>query len=185
MSDPIYLFKAKDTRKRGIKFELIKLSSSSWSLFIGIKTKVLQKKRKVHFSLKLSKNQWIKPMKCNAPSFFLISFLFIFFFFCISNWEMPHEMLYVESFTRIDDFNASLWHAQLQMFIFVLRDRSCVNRFAYNRCVHFECGCSCMNKIATTMLFARIAIPKLSLMYDLVVSWYLLIIEKRMINKEF
>lgn len=46
MSDPIYLFKAKDTRKRGIKFELIKLSSSSWSLFIGIKTKVLQKKKK-------------------------------------------------------------------------------------------------------------------------------------------
>lgn len=46
MSDPIYLFKAKDTRKRGIKFELIKLSSSSWSLFIGIKTEVLQKKKK-------------------------------------------------------------------------------------------------------------------------------------------
>lgn len=185
MSDPIYLFKAKDTRKRGIKFELIKLSSSSWSLFIGIKTKVLQKKRKVHFSLKLSKNQWTDEMQC---SFFFPHIFFIYlFFFCISNWEMPHEMLYVESFTRIDDFNASLWHAQLQMFIFVLRDRSCVNRFAYNRCVHFECGCSCMNKIATTMLFARriVAIPKLSLMYDLVVSWYLLIIEKRMINKEF
>lgn len=46
MSDPIYLFKAKDTRKRAIKFELIKLSSSSWSLFIGIKTEVLQKKKK-------------------------------------------------------------------------------------------------------------------------------------------
>lgn len=46
MSDPIYLFKAKNTRKRGIKFELIKLSSSSWSLFIGIKTEVLQKKKK-------------------------------------------------------------------------------------------------------------------------------------------
>lgn len=46
MSDPIYLFKAKDTQKRGIKFELIKLSSSSWSLFIGIKTEVLQKKKK-------------------------------------------------------------------------------------------------------------------------------------------
>lgn len=94
MSDPIYLFKAKDTRKRGIKFELIKLSSSSWSLFIGIKTKVLQKKRKVHFSLKLSKNQWIKPMKCNAPSFFLISFLFIFFFFAF-----PIERCHTRCFT--------------------------------------------------------------------------------------
>lgn len=81
MSDPIYQGFAKDTRKRAVKFELIKLSSSSWSLSIGIKTGVL-KKKKVHFSLKLSKKQWIKPMKCNAPfhPFFFSSYLFFFFF---------------------------------------------------------------------------------------------------------
>lgn len=46
MSDPIYQGLAKDTRKRGVKFELIKLSSSSWSLFIDIKAGVLKKKKK-------------------------------------------------------------------------------------------------------------------------------------------
>lgn len=45
MSDPIYQGFAKDTRKRAVKFELIKLSSSSWSLSIGIKTGVLKKKK--------------------------------------------------------------------------------------------------------------------------------------------
>lgn len=149
MSDPIYQGLAKDTRKRGVKFELIKLSSSSWSLFIDIKAGVLKKKkRKVHFSLKLSKKQWIKPMKCNAsfhPFFFPHFFFFPLFY-----------MLYVESFTRIDDFNASLWHAQLQMFIFrhetdrVRTDTTSCNRWTM-RAFH---GSSCMNKIATTALFA-------------------------------
>lgn len=111
MSDPIYQGFAKDTRKRAVKFELIKLSSPSWSLSIGIKTGVL-KKKKVHFSLKLSKKQWIKPMKCNAPfhPFFFSSYLFFFFFSFSFPIERCHTrcLLYVESFTRIDDFNASL-----------------------------------------------------------------------------
>lgn len=91
MSDPIYQGLAKDTRKRGVKFELIKLSSSSWSLFIDIKAGVLKKKkRKVHFSLKLSKKQWIKPMKCNASfhPFFFPHFFFFSSFLHALRWKL-------------------------------------------------------------------------------------------------